>query len=121
MAFAVMFSTLSFTVESHYCGNRLVDTAIFSNAKGCGMETGAKELIIKNCCVNKIEVIKGQDELKLNDFDNLNLNQQLVLTTFVFTYINLFESLPKQTVPHEEYAPPNIVINIQLLDDVFLI
>ena len=38
MAFVVLFSTMSFTVNMHYCGDTLVETAIFHKAKGCGME-----------------------------------------------------------------------------------
>ena len=37
MAFVVLFSTMSFTVNMHYCGDTLVETAIFQKAKGCGM------------------------------------------------------------------------------------
>ena len=29
MAFVVLFSTMSLTVDMHYCGDTLVDTAIF--------------------------------------------------------------------------------------------
>ena len=38
MAIVVLFSTMSFTVDMHYCGDNLVETAIFHKAKGCGME-----------------------------------------------------------------------------------
>ena len=34
MAFVVLFSTMSFTVNMHYCGDTLVETAIFHKAKG---------------------------------------------------------------------------------------
>jgi len=33
MAFVVLFSTMSFTVNMHYCGDTLVETAIFHKAK----------------------------------------------------------------------------------------
>ncbi len=121
MAFIVLFSTLSFTVESHYCGNRLIDTAVFTKAKNCGMEMADKTPMKKGCCKDEVEVIKGQDDLKLNTFEDLELSQQLFITSFVYTYIYLFESLPKQTIPHKDYSPPNLVVDIQLLDDVFLI
>lgn len=121
MTFTVLFSTLSFTVESHYCGSRLVDTAIFTKVKGCGMEMNTKTPMKKGCCQNEIEVVKGQDQLKINTFELLNLDQQLVLSRFVYSYINLFESLPKQIIPHKDYAPPNLVFDIQVLDNTFLI
>ncbi|MEJ6791542.1 MAG: hypothetical protein QNK89_02075 [Lacinutrix sp.] len=121
MAFVVLFSTLSFTVESHYCGNNLVDTAIFSKVKNCGMETSATTTIKKNCCKDEVEVLEGQDKLKVNTFDDLNLSEQIVLATFAYSYISLFKSLQKQTTPHLEYAPPNLTYNIHLLQETFLI
>ena len=47
--------------------------------------------------------------------------QQQFLTTFLYTYINLFEGLPKQVIPHKDYSPPNLVSDIQVLDQVFII
>lgn len=54
MAFVVLFSTMSFTINMHYCGDTLVETAMFQKAKGCGMEmqkpsTEACVFAKKNC------------------------------------------------------------------------
>jgi len=38
LALLVLLSTLSFTVESHYCGDFLVDVSYVGQADGCGME-----------------------------------------------------------------------------------
>ena len=38
MAVVVLFSTMSFTISEHYCGDKLVDSALFSKAEFCGME-----------------------------------------------------------------------------------
>ena len=35
MALLVLFSTISFTVEKHYCGDFLIDTDVFSQVKKC--------------------------------------------------------------------------------------
>ncbi len=122
MAFAVLFSTLSFTVESHYCGSRLVDTAVFTKVKSCGgIETSAKTPIKKGCCHDKVEVLKGQDELKRSSFDTLDFDQHTILLAFVLVNNSFFESLPKQTIPHEHYTPPNLIYDITVLDGTFLI
>ncbi len=121
MAFIVLFSTLSFTIESHYCGNNLIDTAVFSKVKNCGMESSATTLIKKSCCKDEVVVVQGQDQLKLNTFDDLNVNQQILFTSYVYSYISLFISLPKQVIPNEGYAPPNLFCDIQVLDETFLI
>lgn len=121
MAFVVMFSTLSFTVESHYCGTNLIDTAVFSKVKNCGMESSAETLMKKGCCKDEVVVVEGQDQLNIITFDDLKLSQQFIFTSFVYSYAALFISLPKQVMSHSDYAPPNLIFDIQLLDDVFII
>ena len=54
MALVVLFTTMSFTIDMHYCGNTLVEAAIFHKAKGCGMEmqkpsTKSCSITLKNC------------------------------------------------------------------------
>lgn len=121
MAFIVLFSTLSFTVSYHYCGDKLVDAALFENAKDCGMGMDSSTSMTKNsCCNDETIAFEGQDELKIS-FDTLDLNQQLFLATFYITYIDLFEGLDENVVPHMDYPPPLLVKDISLLDQVFII
>ncbi|WP_339661730.1 hypothetical protein [uncultured Polaribacter sp.] len=68
MAFVVLCSTMSFSVDMHYCGDTLVETAIFHKAKGCGMEmekpiSEGCEITKKNCCSDQQIVVDGQNEL----------------------------------------------------------
>ena len=115
-----MFSTVSFTIEKHFCGDVLVDISVFTEVQKCEME--ALELLQKKtCCKDEIDIIQGQDELKTNTFEDLDFNQQLFITTFIYKFINGFESLPKRTIPHKNYSPPNLIADIQALDQVFLI
>ena len=63
MAVVVLFSTMSFTINMHYCGDTLVDTAIFQKTKTCGMEiqkTSNKDCSIskKNCCNDEQIVVE---------------------------------------------------------------
>ena len=118
LAMLVLFSTMSFTVEKHFCGGHLVDKAVFSEAKTCGMQMDA--MGDGHCCTNEKISVEGQDELKIS-FDSFDFDQQLFITTFSFSYLNLFESLPKQIVPFKDYSPPLLVTDIQLEDQVFLI
>ena len=121
MAFAVLFSTLFFTVESHYCGSNLIDTAVFTKAKSCSGDFTEKTTTKKGCCKNEIDVIKGQDELKFSSFDDLYFSQQLFVVAYAYSYNNLFEGLSQQITPHKDYSPPNLVADIQVLDQVFII
>jgi hypothetical protein len=121
LAFLVLFSTLSITVEKHFCGDTLIDVAVFSEAKGCGMEMKSETKNKKPCCKDVIEIIEGQDELNTVSFDHVDNDTQLAFTSFVYAYTSLFESLPKPIIPHKNYISPNLVVDIQLLDAVFLI
>ncbi len=124
MSCLVLFSTLSFTVEKHYCGNHLVDVAIFTKAENCGMDPEAfptANFEKKHCCKDEIQVVKGQDKLKKSSFEDLQLEQQLFLSAFICSFLNLYEGLPEQVIPHKNYSPPNLVADIHVLDQVFLI
>lgn len=124
LALLVLMSTLSFTVEKHFCGDVLVDVSVFTETQKCGMESYEMEqasITKKHCCKDEIEIIKGQDKLKVSSFNDLKLQQQLFFTAFTYSYLNLFESLPLQNIPHKNYSPPNLVYDIQVLDQVYLI
>ena len=124
LALLVLVSTFSFTVDRHYCGSFLVDQAIFSKASSCGMDvpshSGTDLMDEDNCCSNQNISVNGQDELKIS-FQALDLNQQLFLTAFAYSYSNLFEGLPQQVIPFKNYSPPLIVKDIPVLNDTFLI
>ena len=126
MAFIVLFSTMSFTISEHYCGEMLVDSALFSKAESCGMEmqksTPIKDCSIQkdNCCSNVIIQIEGQSELKTN-LSDLSHEQEVFSALYIDSYINLFEGLDNNIVPFKYYSPPLLVRDIQILDEVFLI
>ncbi len=128
MVFVVLFSTMSFAIDMHYCGDKLVDTAVFKKAKTCGMEIqksnsdseGSIMKMKKDCCSEEQLVIDGQDELKLS-LDKLTLEQQVFVTTFVYTYIRGFECLQENKTSFLEYPLPLIVRQIFKLDESYLI
>jgi len=124
MALLVLVSTVSFAVEKHYCGDYLMAVSVFSTTEACGMavvdDMVSTSVEKNNCCKNETEVVKGQDELKFRDFEDFTTFQQLFITSYVYSYINLFEGL-QQVTPHKNYSPPNLIADIQVLDQVFLI
>jgi hypothetical protein len=126
MAFGVLLSTMSFTINNHYCGDELVSSALFFKADSCGMDMqkSSKEdgCTIKkdNCCSDVIVCVEGQKELNLSYY-NLRFEQQVFVASFFMSYINLFEGLDNNIVPFKNYSPPLLVKNIQILDEVFLI
>tara|TARA_R100000935_G_C2773640_1_gene138693 strand:+ start:123 stop:539 length:417 start_codon:yes stop_codon:yes gene_type:complete len=126
LALLVLVSTFSFTIEKHFCGDLLVDQAVFSKVKDCGMSSHnmidmmASEMLSDSCCTNTHLAIDGQDELKIS-FEKLSLDQQVFVAAFTVSYIELFESSSEQIIPFKHYSPPLLVTDIQLLDQVFLI
>ncbi len=125
MAFVVLFTTTSFTIDMHYCGDTLVETAVFHKAKGCGMEmqkpsTEGCAITKKNCCNDEQLVIDGQDELQLQ-VDTISFEQQVFITSFVFTYSNLFEGLNNNVSSYEAYKPPLVIRQLYKLDETYLI
>ncbi|MFD2890894.1 hypothetical protein ACFS5J_02580 [Flavobacterium chuncheonense] len=125
MIFVVLLSTMSFTVNMHYCGDTLVDTALFHKAKDCGMEMSnpsTEGCIIKkkNCCDDKQLSVEGQDELQ-QSVNKISFEQHLFITSFVYTYFNLFKELDSNVSIYEEYQPPLVIRQIYKIDETYLI
>jgi hypothetical protein len=126
MAFVVVFSTMSFSISEHYCGDHLVDSALFSKAESCGMEmenpAPTKDCSVKkdNCCSDVVKQVEGQSDLKITSTD-ISFEQQIFVASFFYSYVNLFEGLENNIIPFKNYSPPLIVTDIQVLDEAYLI
>lgn len=125
MALLLLASTTSWKVEKHFCMGHLVDMAFFVDAEDCGMEMvsasdSATTIDKKSCCDDEVIAVEGQNDVRPS-FNNIDVEQQLFLAAYTYTYLGLFEPIGVRNVPHKQYIPPKIVKDIQLLDDVFLI
>ena len=126
MAFIVLFSTMSFSINEHYCGDNLVDSSLFSTAETCGMEMEKPSPIEdcniqkNNCCKDVVKLFKGQVDIKTNPLD-LNSSEQILLASFIYSYVNLFEGLEENIIPFKEYSPPFLITNIQVINETYLI
>ncbi|ASV29585.1 HYC_CC_PP family protein [Maribacter cobaltidurans] len=125
IAIVVLLSTMSYTINSHYCGGILVDSAIFTKVGTCGMEmenrsTEGCSITKKDCCNDEQISFDGQDELQLS-FNTLAFNQQIFVASFVYSYINLFEGLKETISLYRDYAPPLVVRQIYKIDETYLI
>lgn len=128
MALIVLFSTMSFSVDMHYCGDHLVDFSLFENTNTCMMKAAMSKPssscsimdMDMDCCTDVEIILEGQDDLKIS-FDQLTNDQQLFLSSFVTVYINRFEGVDKNSIPFKDYAPPPLLRNVQILDQTFRI
>ena len=124
LSFLVLFSTLSLTIEKHFCGDVLIDVAIFSESEKCSddiAEIDTAEKINKSCCKDEVDVLEGLNQLTTNSFEDLEDLQKQVLFAYSFSYINLFEGLPNVVIPNRDYSPPILIKDIQVLHETYLI
>ncbi|MBT8320372.1 MAG: hypothetical protein KJO90_01745 [Eudoraea sp.] len=126
LALVVLFSTLSFTVDMHYCGRTLVDFSL-DQADNCLMKSMIPENSTEcagmqkmQCCTDVEISFEGQDELKIS-FDQLSFDQKLFLASFVFAYTQLFSEVEDSAILFDGYPPPDLVEDIQILYETFLI
>ncbi|MEE9364123.1 MAG: hypothetical protein V3U92_16105 [Cellulophaga sp.] len=125
LALIVLCSTVSFTVDMHFCGKTLVDFSILKNADSCAM--GMKQKPSSNtsmsengCCSNEEIVVNGQENLKVS-LDNFSFEQQVLIVSYFYSYKVLFENKEKEEILFKDYIPPPGVKDIQLLDETFII
>jgi len=126
MAIVVLCSTLSFSVHKHFCGPFLKDISIVVPSHGCEMETDHSHdsscsiSSKKKCCNDIIELVKGQDDLKLS-WDNFDLDQQQFITLFTHSYIYTITGDDDVATPFTAYSPPLVTQDIFVLHQSFLI
>lgn len=126
MAILLLLSTTSWKVEKHYCMGQLMNIALFTDVDTCGMNVSDiandenLEEIENSCCDDEVFFVDGQDDLKIS-FNDLDTYQQTFLIAFKYVYSSLFKVQTEQLVPNEQYPPPLLVKDIQLLDEVYLI
>lgn len=123
MALLVLLSTLSITIEKHYCANTLVDVAVFTKVKSCcSASSSTKPKAVEgSCCKNETDLVVGQDELTLTKPESFNPTQQL----FVVAMAHVFSSQTLESATEKPdfsaYTPPDLRKDIHVLNEVFLI
>ncbi|RPD99633.1 hypothetical protein EGM88_03565 [Aureibaculum marinum] len=126
MAFIVLFSTLSFTVQKHICGGKIADVAFFGDLDRCGIPDEAfdNDYLLKiekeSCCKDEVHFVRGSNA-KLKVVLKLQDQTQQFVFLFTYTYINLFKSVEEKLNSFLNYSPPIIIKNIQVLYETFII
>jgi hypothetical protein len=123
MALLVLISTLSFSIEKHYCGDDLIDVAIFSDTQKCESEPADKgsRLMTQSCCKDVVHFLEGQDELSLEKTKVFNTNQKVFTMSFAYVFSGLNSLETQSNITFKHYIPPKVVRDIQALHAVFLI
>ena len=128
LAVAILLTTSSFTVDMHFCCNKLVDMSILGKAKVCKDKVQKKDstskqcssIQEKDCCSNQTFVKEGNDTLKKANvsLDNENFT---FLNIFYYSYVSLFQEPEEKIIPFDDYRPPLLSRDIQTLNETFLI
>ena len=130
MAMLVFISTLSISIEKHYCGDNLVDVAIFTDVQKCDMEASDEGievsdqgsiLMAASCCKDVIDLYEGQDELSLEKTKVLNTDQKVLIMSFAYVFSGSIDLESQNNTPFIHDTPPKPVRDIQVLNEVFLI
>ncbi len=121
LAFLVLFSTFSFTVDKHYCGDFLIDISFTGETEGCGMKMDTTAIKKNNCCKDEVQEFEGQDELQINKVKNITFENQLFVAAFSASYNDLFIENSSRNNFYKDFSPPDICIDYQTLYQSFLI
>ena len=119
LAVLVCLSTLSFTVDKHYCGDFLVDVSFTGDASGCGMEKGTVPK--KNCCKDEVHQVEGQHELLQSSIDDFTIQKEQLLDSFLISYRDFFSVKESTELIYNVLSPPDLPVDYQVLYQSFLI
>ncbi|MCD8401746.1 HYC_CC_PP family protein [Tenacibaculum finnmarkense] len=125
LALLVLISTFSFTVEKHYCGDFLVDISYLGEADNCGtlVTKNTCETLVKKkkCCKDEVYQIDGQDDLQKVSSTKISFETVTLFVAFHASYQLLFQEIETQLATHQYYLPPDLITDIQVLHEVFII
>ena len=127
LAFTVLFSTLSFSVDKHICMGEVTNTSYFTEADSCGMEVdvcnsdNALQHNIKKekCCDSVYELISG-NQVEQQALLTLEIEKAQFILAFAYTYINL-SSENSEAIIFNFHPPPLVDKDITVLYQTFLI
>ncbi|WP_299669601.1 hypothetical protein [uncultured Polaribacter sp.] len=122
LAFLVLFSTFSFTVATHYCGDFIIAISFTGETEVCEDDM-IDELSIKmkDCCSEEIQKIEGQDELQVNSSEKFDFKKQQFVTAFFISYKDVFVKTENNKWVYTDFSPPDILFNHQVSYQSFLI
>jgi len=129
LAFIVLFSTVSFSVDKHYCGDMLFSKTVFSHADDCHMQPHSdcdeenfsqNKSLDNGCCQNIQEFIKGQNlEQKALQIASLDIQKIAIVVDFnSFDFDAIYKPV---AYTYQDYSPPLLVKNIPVLVQTFRI
>ena len=125
LSFIVLFSSMSFAIDEHFCGSRLMDVSYFGDADNCGMEkihvsSNTSTFKKNNCCKDKITLLQSSifNKEKLINLQNTDIETSLPEAS---CYSVFYKNSSLKLKYYKDFSPPDIAKDIRVLHQVFLI
>ena len=125
LTFIVMFSSMSFAIDEHFCGSSLVDVSYFGDADNCGMDqidmsSNTSTFKKNNCCKDQISLLQSSifNKEKLINLQNTDIETSLLKTC---CYPVFYKNRSFKLKYYKDFSPPDIAKDIQVLHQTFLI
>ena len=125
LSFIVLFSSMSFAIDEHYCGNNLMDVSHFGDADNCGseevtMNSSSSSVKQNNCCKDETTLLESSIFNK-EKFINLQHIDAEVLFFKANSYLGTYKDIAIEIEYYTNFSPPDIAQDIQVLHQAFLI
>lgn len=125
LSFIVLFSSMSFAIDEHYCGTNLMDVSYFGDADNCGSEevpVNSSTYSVKqnNCCKDEITLLESSIFNK-EKFINLQHVDAEALFLKANSYLGAYKDIAIEIEYYTDFSPPDIAQDFQVLHQVFLI
>ena len=125
LSFIVLFSSMSFAIDEHYCGTNLMDVSYFGDADNCGseevtMNSSTYSVKQNNCCKDEITLLESSIFNK-EKFINLQHVDAEALFFKANSYLGAYKDIAIEIEYYTDFSPPDIAQDFQVLHQVFLI
>ena len=126
LSWLIIASTISFSLDFHYCGEELIDYGVFHHAQSCGMELEEPDnsiscpLVNKDCCNNHTLSFDGQNvcEQSTTIIDDFSSHNFILNEVYEYIISIISDSLVVQTFT---YNSPKLVSSLYLINECFII
>lgn len=115
----------SYAITSHFCGAELMDVSYFGKLGSCGIEPAEKgcnddQTVKKSCCKDVVEIIEPEVLDKTVEF-KLQKKEFTAVIYFAISYIESLQEKRTEKEVFKDIPPPDIVSDILVLHQTFLI
>ena len=135
LAFLMFFAASAFTIDMHYCQDRIQSFSVFGKAKGCNqmdpaalscahVRTGNEpsehgSIGKKQCCQDRLFYLLSEDDLISQSFDNISSNRLQADIPSYFRVLHGSRLTDTDSPAFFRYKPPLILRDIPVLLGTF--